>query len=164
MESFEARKQSIQVALEANGRVNLLVFGEREFELLKSRGGFVEFNPPQTAPASSNSVQIKEHELKLGGHERDFGLELKHDHMTFVHDVDPSSTAYKAGIRKNDKIVSLNGKEVAYLPDKRIQRILDECIGQGEVKIVVARLIRNPPSRTHAGLSTTAKQFGQGML
>jgi len=61
----------------------------------------------------------------------------KQDHYT-VYDLLADSTAAKAGVLVGDVIISVDGKEIASLPDETVQLLLDGIVGT-EAELVLAR-------------------------
>jgi predicted metalloprotease with PDZ domain len=149
-ENFNKVREAIAVARDANDYVELLVVEEKYYKVLKSEkipidstsatvisapammpADFVHF--PKLIPRICN--------LRLGRNDTIFGFKVvngENDIGVYIQTISPDSPARDAGLRKSDRIIEINDRNVDRQSSEYIMKKLDKARRKGMVKLFVA--------------------------
>lgn len=148
--SFDEMTLLIQRTFEETGQVTLVTLTAPAYQVLKRRGGYLQPDPfdyqlpfvPELVPRLCRIV--------LYNHEQDFGFTLQRGNPIHIKDVHPGSPAYEFGLRVNDKILEINGRDTTHLASEQIIEMIEASKRRRQLEILVIDLAGYEYSLKHA--------------
>ena len=142
--------QAIQAAVNHTSAVEILVVEEKYYKSLKEKNISIDFKlvnviiGPTEMPAefvSFPKLTPRICKLYLGQNDREFGFEIVDDEKcpgVFIQTISLNSPASYGGLRKNDRIIEINGRKVNENCHKDIIKKIDKANKKGRIELFVA--------------------------
>lgn len=137
MRSFDEMTMLIQRTFEEIGQVTLVTLTAPAYQVLKRRGGYLQPEPFDYQLPFVRELSPRLCQILLYNHEQDFGFTLQRGNPIHIKDVHPGSPAYEYGLRSNDKILELNGRDTVSLSSEQIIEIIEASKRRKQLDILV---------------------------
>ncbi|CAF3177363.1 unnamed protein product [Rotaria sp. Silwood2] len=135
--SFDEMTLLIQRTFEETGQVTLVTLTAPAYQVLKRKGGYLQPDPFDYQLPYVRELAPRLCRIVLYNHEQDFGFTLQRGNPINIKDVHPGSPAYEYGLRANDKIIELNGRDTATLSSEQIIEIIETSKRRRQLDILV---------------------------
>jgi membrane-associated protease RseP (regulator of RpoE activity) len=140
----------IQRTFEETGQVTLVTLTGPAYQVLKRKGGYLQPDPFDYQLPFVRELAPRLCRIILYSHEQDFGFTLQRGNPIHIKDVHPGSPAYEYGLRANDKILELNGRDTTYLSSEQIIEMIEASKRRRQLDILVIDLAGYEFSIKHA--------------
>ncbi|CAF3566014.1 unnamed protein product [Rotaria sp. Silwood1] len=135
--SFDEMTLLIQRTFEETGQVTLVTLTAPGYQVLKRKGGYLQPEPFDYQLPYIRELAPRLCRIILYNHEQDFGFTLQRGNPIHIKDVHPGSPAYEYGLRGNDKIIELNGRDTATLSSEQIIDMIETSKRRRQLDILV---------------------------
>lgn len=135
--SFDDMTLLIQRTFEETGQVTLVTLTAPGYQVLKRRGGYLQPEPFDYQLPYVRELAPRLCRIVLYSHEQDFGFTLQRGNPIHIKDVHPGSPAYEFGLRANDRIIELNGRDTATLSSEQIIETIEASKRRRQLDVLV---------------------------
>jgi len=137
LRTFDEMTLLIQRTFEEVGQVTLVVLTGPAYQSLKRKGGYLQPEPFDYQLPFVRELSPRLCQILLYNHEQDFGFTLQRGNPIHIKDVHPGSPAYEYGLRSNDKILEINGRDTVSLASEQIIEIIEASKRRRQLDILV---------------------------
>ncbi|CAF1169404.1 unnamed protein product, partial [Didymodactylos carnosus] len=140
MTSFDEMTQLIHRTFEEQGQITLVTLTSLAYHTLKKKGGYLQPEPFDYQNPISELITIfppRLCKIQLLGHEQDFGFTLQKINPINIKDVTPGSASYEYGLRPDDRILEINGRDTTTLTSQQIVDIIDNSKRYRSLELLV---------------------------
>jgi hypothetical protein len=135
--SFNEMIDLINRNFKNNGQITLTTLTRPAYQVLKQRGGYLEDTTFDYQSLNINEMKPRLCKLTLYNHEPNFGFRFKYGNRIYVRDVEVGSAADAYEIKKDDRILELNGHDTTHLSHKEINEIIKKSEEDRKLDILV---------------------------
>jgi hypothetical protein len=135
--TFDEMTLIIQRIFEEVGQVTLVTLTAPAYQVLKRKGGYLQPEPFDYQLPFVRELSPRLCKILLYNHEQDFGFTLQRGNPIHIKDVHSGSPAYEHGLRSNDKILELNGRDTVSLSSEQMIDIIESSKRRRQLDILV---------------------------
>lgn len=135
--TFDQMTRLIQEIFEETGQVTLVTLTTTAYQVLKRKGGYLQPEPFDYQLPFVRELSPRLCRIVLHNHEQEFGFTLQRGNPIHIKDVHPGSPSYEHGLRMNDKILEINGRDTVSLSSDQIIEIVETSKRRRQLEILV---------------------------
>lgn len=134
--SFDEKVRSIQQMFET-GQVKLVVLTSAAYRVLQRRGGVLKQPTFDYQEPRGNELRPRLCELLLLDQEDSFGFICYRSSPTYVKEVQAGTAAEESGVKKNDKILEVNGQNTSLLTPRQFEEMIRASLRGRKLTLLV---------------------------